>query len=103
MMSFECDVSPRARASGVMRGSRPELHALFTMSTCSDGSQRVVIAHMTSARFDGSTSSSTVTTMRHVALRGGNQRGALGMPRVALPERDHRHELGDVLPGADDI
>src|ERR1043166_4600182 len=64
MIIFECEVSPRSRASPPMRGSSAELQAWRTMSTDSDGSQRVAIAHMTSARSDGSTSSSTVTTMR---------------------------------------
>src|SRR5712691_11705029 len=50
MISFECEVTPRPLASGGMRGSSAELHALRTMSVCSQGSQRVVTAHMTSAR-----------------------------------------------------
>src|SRR5690242_19450590 len=55
MIAFECEVTPRALASGAILGSSAELQALCTMSICSDGSQRVVIAHMTSARLDGST------------------------------------------------
>ena len=64
MIAFECDVTPRALSSDGIRGSSAELQALRTMSICSDGSQRVVTAHITSARFDGSTSSSTTTTRR---------------------------------------
>src|SRR5215813_15660980 len=59
MIAFECEVMPRVFASGGILGSSAELQALCTISICSDGSQRVVIAHMTSARLDGSTSSST--------------------------------------------
>ena len=51
-------------ASSEMRGSSAEDHALRTISICSAGSQRVVTAHITSARFEGSTSSSTTTTSR---------------------------------------
>src|SRR5256886_14047416 len=40
---------------------------------------------------------------RHVAVRGGNERGAFGMAVVALPERHHGPELRDVLPGADHV
>src|SRR6202045_2113692 len=41
MIIFECEVSPRRRASAVMRGSSAELQALRTISTDSEGSQRV--------------------------------------------------------------
>ena len=44
MIALECAVTPRALSSGEMRGSSAELQALRTMSICSDGSQRVVIA-----------------------------------------------------------
>ncbi len=64
MIAFECEVTPHAFASGGILGSSAELQAFLTMSICSDGSQRVVIAHITSARLDGSTSSSTTTTSR---------------------------------------
>ena len=39
----------------------------------------------------------------HVAVGGGDQRGALGMAVIALLERDHRHQLRDVLPDADHV
>jgi hypothetical protein len=52
MMAFECEVTPRALSSGEMRGSSAELQALRTMSMPSAGSQRVVTAHITSARFE---------------------------------------------------
>src|SRR5215472_10511187 len=61
---FECEVAPISLRSGGMRGSSEELHASLIMSTDSDGSQRVAIAHITSARSDGSTSSSTTTIIR---------------------------------------
>src|SRR5262249_60678262 len=64
MISFECAVTLRARSAGEMRGSSAELQALRMMSICSDGSQRVATAHMTSLRSDGSTSSSTTTIRR---------------------------------------
>src|SRR5262249_12889161 len=64
MISFECAVTSRARSAGEMRGSSAELQALRMMSICSDGSQRVATAHMTSLMSDGSTSSSTTTTRR---------------------------------------
>ena len=64
MIIFECEVAPISRRSGGMRGSSAELQASLMMSIDSDGSQRVAIAHITSARLDGSTSSSTTTTMR---------------------------------------
>src|SRR5215510_9443666 len=44
MIAFECDVTPCCFSPGAMRGSRAELQALRTMSICSEGSQRVVIA-----------------------------------------------------------
>src|SRR6266852_9859152 len=50
MITFECEVMPRALSAAGMRGSSAELQALRTMSICSDGSQRVATAHMTSAR-----------------------------------------------------
>src|SRR5262249_32775056 len=61
-ISLECDVMPASLAASGMRGSSAELQALRTMSTCSDGSQRVATAHITSLRLEGSTSSSTTTT-----------------------------------------
>ena len=64
MIALECEVMPERFASSGMRGSSAELQALRTMSICSAGSQRVVIAHITSARLEGSTSSSTTTTRR---------------------------------------
>src|SRR5215831_11165259 len=64
MIIFECEVAPISLRSGGMRGSSAELHASLIMSTDSDGSQRVAIAHITSARSEGSTSSSTTTIMR---------------------------------------
>ena len=64
MITLECEVTPRALASAGMRGSSAELQALRTMSSCSDGSQRVATAHITSCRLEGSTSSSTTTTIR---------------------------------------
>ena len=64
MIALECEVMPARLCSSGMRGSSAELQALRTMSICSAGSQRVVIAHITSARLEGSTSSSTTTTSR---------------------------------------
>src|SRR5262245_20337170 len=64
MITFECEVTPRDLSAAEMRGSSAELQALRTMSICSDGSQRVAIAHMTSLRLDGSISSSTTTMSR---------------------------------------
>src|SRR5579864_735888 len=64
MIALEWEVTPRSLSSGAMRGSSAELQALRTMSMPSAGSQRVATAHITSARFDGSMSSSTTTTMR---------------------------------------
>src|SRR5580700_8123956 len=64
MIALECEVTPRALSSGEIRGSSAELQALRMMSIPSDGSQRVATAHITSARLDGSTSSSTTTIMR---------------------------------------
>ena len=64
MIAFECEVTPRSLSGGGMRGSSAELQALRTMSMPSAGSQRVATAHITSARLDGSTSSSTTTMMR---------------------------------------
>jgi hypothetical protein len=66
MIAFECEVTPRSLSCGEIRGSSAELHALRRMSIPSAGSQRVVTAHITSARFDGSMSSSTTTTMRAI-------------------------------------
>ena len=63
-ITFECEVMPRALSAAGMRGSSVELQALRMMSSCSDGSQRVATAHITSLRLEGSTSSSTTTTMR---------------------------------------
>ena len=62
MIIFECAVCSRLRLAASMRGSSAELQALRMISTVSDGSQRVATAHVTSARSDGSTSSSTMTT-----------------------------------------
>src|SRR5215467_2503586 len=62
--SLEWEVTPRSLSGSGMRGSSAELQALRTMSICSDGSQRVATAHITSPRLAGSISSSTTTTMR---------------------------------------
>src|SRR5262245_42332444 len=50
MIILEWEVTPFFFSAGGMRGSSAELQALRTISTCSDGSQRVVTAHITSAR-----------------------------------------------------
>jgi hypothetical protein len=36
----------------------------------------------------------------HVAVGGGDERGALGVAVIALPQRHHGHKLGNVLPHA---
>ena len=101
MIALECEVMPAALASSGMRGSSADYQALRTMSICSAGSQRVVIAHITSARFGRI---DVVVDHHdqppHVAVGGGDQRGALGVAGVALPDRDHGHQLRDVLPDA---
>src|SRR5262249_25337296 len=66
IISFECEVTPRDLSAAEMRGSSAELQALRTTSTCSEGSQRVATAHITSLRSDGSTSSSTTTIRRAI-------------------------------------
>src|SRR5690349_20075894 len=57
MIAFEWEVRPAAFFSAGIRGSSAELQASRIMSICSEGSQRVVTAQNTSARFEGSTSS----------------------------------------------
>src|SRR5438552_13139026 len=53
MIAFECEVRPAIFFSAGIRGSSAELQASRIISICSDGSQRVVTAHNTSARFEG--------------------------------------------------
>src|SRR5262249_59816686 len=48
MITFECEVTPRDLSAAEMRGSSAELQALRMMWVCSDGSQRVATAPLTS-------------------------------------------------------
>src|SRR5262249_24688484 len=63
VITFECEGTPGDLSAREMRGSNAQPQGLRTMSICSDGSQRVATAHITSLRLDGSMSSYT-TTMR---------------------------------------
>jgi hypothetical protein len=78
MISFECEVMPRALSAGDARVERRRPGIAQDVDLLG-GSQRVVTAHITSARSTGRCRQSTTTTTRHVAVRGGDQRGALGV------------------------
>ena len=90
MIIFECEVAPISLRSGGIRGSSDELQASRMMSTDSDGSQRVAIAHITSARSDDIIVYDD-DNATHVTVCRSYQSGAFGVAGVSLLQRDYGH------------